>query len=89
MKIKAERTFLKDLKKIKDNKIRAKIQEAVEAIEGASSVEEIKNLERLKGNPDFYRLKFDYRYRLGLRIDDDTVELLRVGSREGFYNSFP
>ena len=89
MKLKAERTFLRDFKKIQDNKIRAKIEATVEGIQKANSIWEIKDLEQLKGSSDFYRIKFDYRYRIGVRIENDTVELLRVATREGFYKYFP
>jgi mRNA-degrading endonuclease RelE of RelBE toxin-antitoxin system len=32
---------------------------------------------------------FDYRYRIGAYVADNSVELLRVGHREDFYKYFP
>ncbi|MDX1919706.1 MAG: hypothetical protein SFU25_03115 [Candidatus Caenarcaniphilales bacterium] len=89
MRFTAERTFLKDFKKIKDNRIRDKIQVVIENIQSATSLAEISNLELLQGTNDFYRIKFDYNYRIGIRFSSDCIELLRIGTREGFYKSFP
>jgi len=43
----------------------------------------------LQGFPNYYRIKFDYRYRMGIYYDGGDVEILKVGSREGFYKEFP
>jgi len=43
----------------------------------------------MSGYPNFYRLKFDYRYRIGIFLENETIQFLRVGSRESFYKKFP
>ncbi len=43
----------------------------------------------MTGHPNFYRIKFDYRYRMGVYLDKDTVQFLRVGARGDFYKTFP
>ena len=53
------------------------------------SLTELANLEELSGFSGFYRIKFDYRYRIGIYYEKDTIQFLRVGSRESFYKKFP
>lgn len=89
MKIDADKKFLKDFKAITDNRIREKIDTVVRQIVSASSLSDIQDLEKIEGTKDYYRIKFDYRYRIGLFYDGDTVILLKVSSREGFYKKFP
>ncbi len=89
MKFKTERSFLKDFQKIKDNRIREKIQKVIENITQADSLLEINNLEKISGTNDYYRVKFDYNYRIGIKADLDCLELLRICRREGFYRLFP
>jgi len=49
----------------------------------------IDNLEEMNGCPHYYRIKFDYRHRIGIYCDGEVIEFLRVGSREDFYKKFP
>lgn len=66
-----------------------KIRATIEQIDAAPSLQEIQGIEPLKGFPNYYRIKFDYRYRIGIYYDDGDVEILKIGSREGFYKDFP
>ena len=50
---------------------------------------DIVNLTELTGYPNFYRIKFNYRYRIGIYFDGEAIEFLRVGTREDFYKRFP
>jgi hypothetical protein len=47
------------------------------------------DLEDMTGYPNYYRIKFDYRYRIGIFCTGEVIEFLRVGRREGFYKRFP
>lgn len=89
MKAKIARVFQKQVSKINDPKILAKIRVVITQINEAESLQAIANLESLKGFPGYYRIKFDYRYRIGIYCDGETVEILKVGNREGFYQNFP
>ena len=73
----------------KDPKILAKIRTTIEQIGEATTLQDIPALEPLRGFPNYYRIKFDYRYRIGIYYAGDDVEILKVGSREGFYKEFP
>lgn len=53
------------------------------------NLSDISNITQLSGYPNYYRIKFDYRYRIGLYFDGETLEFLRIGTREDFYKRFP
>ncbi|MGE0087774.1 MAG: type II toxin-antitoxin system RelE/ParE family toxin [Desulfococcaceae bacterium] len=89
MKIQISKRFVKDTKKIADSRILAKIRRVLEHTQAAESISEITAVEEMSGHPKFYRIKFDYRYRIGIYYDDEIVQFLRVGSREDFYKKFP
>jgi len=89
MKYKISKHFAKEVHKIKDRKILAKIKNCIEAIGNSTDLADIPNLEPLKGFAGYYRIKFDYHYRIGIFINNQTIEILKVESREGFYKNFP
>ena len=60
MKYKISKYFAQEVHKIKDRKILAKIKNCIDAIEKATDLADIPNLETLKGFPGYYRIKFDY-----------------------------
>jgi len=64
MKYQVAKRFKKDLDKINDQKILAKVRKCIEAIGTSQSLSEIPNLEVLKGFSGYYRIKFDYSYRI-------------------------
>jgi mRNA-degrading endonuclease RelE of RelBE toxin-antitoxin system len=89
MRYKISKAFKKQVSKINDPKILSKVRKTIEQIDSAASLADIQNLEPLTGFPSYYRIRFDYRYRIGIYCDSDVVEVLVVGSREGFYKGFP
>jgi mRNA-degrading endonuclease RelE of RelBE toxin-antitoxin system len=89
MKYQIARRFKKDLDKINDKKILAKVRKCIEAIGTSQSLSEIPDLEALKGFSGYYRIKFDYRYRIGIFWNSEVIEILKIESREGFYKNFP
>jgi len=89
MKIQISKRFVKDTKKIDDLRILGKIRQVLEHSQAAESIREITAVEEMSGHPGFYRIKFDYRYRIGIFCDEDIVQFLRIGRREDFYKKFP
>jgi mRNA-degrading endonuclease RelE of RelBE toxin-antitoxin system len=89
MKVKISKRFVKDTQKITDQRILAKIRQIIMDANSAESLSELENLTELSGYIHFYRIKFDYRYRIGLYFDGEVIEFLRVGNREDFYKKFP
>jgi mRNA-degrading endonuclease RelE of RelBE toxin-antitoxin system len=89
MKYQIAKRFKKDLDKINHKKMLAKVRKCIEAIGTSQSLSEIRDLEALKGFSGYYRIKFDYNYRIGIFWDGEVIELLKIESREGFYKNFP
>jgi len=91
MKYLITRQFQKDLDKIQDKRILQKVLQTIENIQLAKSINEIAHSEALKGFQGFFKIKFDYRYRIGFVFNNNSqiIELKRCLGREGFYNQFP
>jgi mRNA interferase RelE/StbE len=89
MNIEISKSFVKDTQKITDKRILAKIQQILIEAKQIESVTDWANVEALTGYQGFYRIRFDYRYRIGIYCEKETIQFLRVGSRESFYKKFP
>jgi len=89
MKIEITKRFVKDTQKITDKRILLKIQQILLEAQKIESLISLNDLEEMSGYPNFYRIKFDYRYRIGIYLENETIQFLRVGSRENFYKRFP
>jgi mRNA interferase RelE/StbE len=57
-------------------------------IEKAKNVLEIRNLKKLKGYKDFYRLRIGD-YRIGLQVKNNNVIFVRILHRKEIYKYFP
>ncbi|MGF1522132.1 MAG: type II toxin-antitoxin system RelE/ParE family toxin [Leptolyngbyaceae cyanobacterium] len=89
MKVEYRKLFLKDLKKLKKQPIYQQIHElAFTALPEASSLQELSNIKALVGTPNQYRIRVGD-YRVGLELNGDTLELMRVLHRREFYRYFP
>jgi len=90
MKLDIKKSFGKDLKSFKNPKVKSKLEELINCIKSAVTLLDIPYTEPMKGHSNFYRIKLDHNFRIGIYLrGDQTVELLRFGSREDFYKSFP
>jgi hypothetical protein len=89
MKIRLSKRFGKDALAIDDKRIREKIQLVLIQAKTVENLASMDDLEDMTGYPNYYRIKFDYRYRIGIFCMGEEIEFLRVGRREGFYKRFP
>jgi mRNA interferase RelE/StbE len=81
-------SFLKDLRKIKERALAMRVKEVIESLEQASTLQEVANLKQLKGSTGYYRIRVGD-YRVGLRVDGDTITLVRFLHRKEVYRYFP
>ncbi|MGJ1203174.1 type II toxin-antitoxin system RelE family toxin [Sphingobacterium lactis] len=81
-------SFLDDIKKISDKKLKAKIKVFIIELEHADTLEEISNVIKIKGFSTAYRLRIGD-YRLGFFKDDNIIELARFVKRNDIYKVFP
>jgi mRNA interferase RelE/StbE len=81
MNIQIDKSFEKDIKKIKDKDLLAKIANTIEQIQASSTKEEITNIKKLKGFQSYYRIRIGD-YRIGLAIEGTTVDFIRFLPRK-------
>ena len=89
MKFRVERSFDRDVDKIKDKKLLKKIRSFISTIEEVVSISEILHIRKIEGYVSFYRIKIGD-YRLGMEaLSDKEVVLVRFLHRKDIYRYFP
>lgn len=88
MEVKIDKSFRKDLIKIKDRSLRIKIVSVIEDVEKADSAGAIKDIAKIRGTSGYYRIRIG-NYRLGIIISGSTVEFIRCLHRKDIYKYFP
>ena len=82
------RSFVKDLKKFKDQKVQDKIKEIISNIKETENFEDINIVKRLKGYDNAYRIRIG-KYRLGFFFEENTITFVHFLKREDIYKIFP
>ena len=82
------RSFLSDIKKLNDKKLKTKIKEFIVDLENSENLEDMTNVKKLKGYSSAYRWRAG-NYRLGFYKDDNIIELARIVKRDDIYKVFP
>ena len=88
MKVEFLSKFGRDLDKITDKQVSKSVASLVETIEQAEALSNIPNLKKLTGFKNAYRVRIG-NYRVGLFVEGETVEFVRIAHRKDIYNSFP
>lgn len=88
MRIEFRKTFEKDLTKLRGTVLLNKIRVVIESVEAATTLAEVANLKKLKGEDGYFRIRLG-NYRIGLFLQDDTLRFVRVLHRREFYRYFP
>jgi mRNA interferase RelE/StbE len=89
MDVEFDKSFLKSLDKIKDQKILQKIEQIIFECESAKKLSDINNLKKLSGFPNYYRIKFGS-YRLGFEfIEKEKIRFIVFSHRKDIYKNFP
>lgn len=89
MKCDFRNSFARDLRaRRKDKDFLARVKEVVEEVEQAADLSEISNLKKLKGETDYYRIRFG-NFRIGVKVEADQVIFIRVLHRRDIYRYFP
>ena len=88
MNLEFKASFVKDLKRVRDKKLKARVQEVIEAVEQAHSLQELEGIKKLKGSDRYYRVRIG-NYRIGLSVEGDIVRFVRFLHRKDVYRYFP
>lgn len=77
-------SFLKDVEALGDGALKKRVRKAIAQVEQVATLKDIKNLKKLKGGDQYYRIRIGD-YRLGLILQDDTVVFVRCLHRRDVY----
>ena len=89
MKIEYRQLFLKDLKKLKNQPIYKQIHALTfDILPKVKSLQDVPNVKALVGTQNRYHIRIGD-YRIGIEINDNNLEVLRVLHRREFYRYFP
>ena len=89
MRTEFRKSFAKDLRTRKnDRKFLACVKEIIEDVERANALIDISNIKKLKGESDYYRIRFG-NYRIGIRGKEDLITFIRALDRKDIYRYFP
>lgn len=64
------------------------VNKSIDNVNNAKSVSEIKNLKKLTGFKDYYRLRIGS-YRIGIKIENNSVIFSVLSHRKDIYKKFP
>jgi mRNA-degrading endonuclease RelE of RelBE toxin-antitoxin system len=89
LKVEYRKLFLKDFKKLKKQTIYSQIFELTfTTLPNINSWQDFSQIKAMKGYPNRYRIRVGD-YRIGIEINQDTIEVMRVLHRREFYRYFP
>ena len=88
MQIEFRESFEKDIAKIKDKKLSAKINFAIHLVEAAATIESIAHIKKLRGHKNSYRVRIGD-YRLGVQYENEILTFVRCLHRKDIYKYFP
>lgn len=88
MNIEFKKSFEKDLLKIIDADLLTKSKEIIAEVEQAEKLTEVRNIKKLKGEENYYRIRLGD-YRLGIKVNDSVVSFVRILHRKEIYRYFP
>jgi len=88
MKTEFKASFLKAIRKIKDQQLKTEIADVISDVESTRDIRQIKQLKKLKGYKHYYRIRIKD-YRIGLKIENATVYFVDIDHRKNIYRFFP
>ena len=89
MRIEYTELFIKDLKALKSTPYDGKIRSlCFDAIPQLTSWREIRHLKKMEGYEHYYRIK-QGDYRIGIKIEGNSLIFMRVLHRKDVYREFP
>lgn len=88
MKVEFRRSFIKDLKRVRDKALKKRVKRTVELVEGAENLQKVRNIKKLGVGDRYYSIRIGD-YRLGLVVEGDTNVFVRFLHRQDIYRYFP
>ena len=88
MRVEFRRSFVKDLERVRDRRLKERVRRVIERLEAAETLQEVEGVKRLRGGEGYYRIRIGD-HRLGLVLEGEKVVLVRFLHRKDVYRYFP
>ena len=88
MKVEFLRSFERDLRGLNEPALKRRLLKLIEELEQADTLDGLANVKKLVGHRHAYRIRLG-NYRVGLFLNNGTVELARFVHRRDIYRVFP
>lgn len=88
MKTLYEKSFGRDLKKIKNKRLLKQVQKIIAQVESATSLTDLQNVKKLEGYTTYYRIRVG-EYRIGIEVLEGQVIFVCFLNRKDIYRYFP
>ena len=89
MRVRYESGFRRDIRRIRDTRLRLGIEQKIENLRAAASITELAGVRKVRSSSGHhYRIRIG-EHRLGIIVQDDVVTLSRFSHRREFYRRFP
>lgn len=93
MRVGIDKSFDKDVSKVKNKTLLKRLAEIIEQVQEAGNKEEIRDLKKIQGYEAFYRIRLGD-YRIGVEIvekhqEEGVVYFVRFLHRKDIYRYFP
>ena len=88
MRFRLNKQVEKDLRKINNQRLLIQLREFLEKVKEASSINELSGIKKIKGERVYYRYRAGD-YRIGFKIEDNEILILKVAHRKEIYRYFP
>lgn len=88
MKLLIKDSFQKEVKKYKNEKLLKQVGETLEKIKLCKHIWDIGDVKLMQGSKNFFRIRVGD-FRIGIKIEDETVFIIKFATRGNFYKNFP
>jgi len=84
-----DKSFLKSLDKLNDKRLFEKVEKIITYCESVERISEIKNLKKLSGFSNYYRIKLGS-FRIGVElVNKNVLRFIVISHRKDIYRKFP
>ena len=89
MRILYTKSFDRDIGDVKNNpEMKKRLLQVIGRLGEVESLDEVHGIKKIEGYESYYRLRIGD-YRLGIKLAEDTLELIRFLHRKDIYRRFP
>jgi len=88
LKTEFKSSFARDLRKLNDAAILARVQHLITLVKQTGSLDQIPGVKKLQSSGNHYRIRLGD-YRVGIIVSGETVTFVRFLHRRDIYRYFP